>query len=144
MLSIWTSPKFCRLVNSLDSSIFQQMTNNKICMTGIMRFVMEKVRNSFGKTRKYCIHMFCFFPAFSLSLSQTTLFRLFETERIRRRQFQIQWKWQKVLHMGRKHCGKRRNCSLRAISPFLTVFSKGLHCRHVKTRACLGRGYQVH
>ena len=27
---------------------------------------------------------------------------------------------------GRKHCGKRRNCSLRAISPFPTVFSKDL------------------
>ena len=26
----------------------------------------------------------------------------------------------------RKHCGKRRNCSLRAISPFPTVFSTGL------------------
>ena len=42
--------------------------------------------------------------------------------------------------MGRKHCGKRRNCSLRAISPFPTVFSKHLHCRHVKTRAPLGKG----
>ena len=41
--------------------------------------------------------------------------------------------------MGRKHCGKRRNCSLRAISPFPTVFSKALYCRHVKTRACLGQ-----
>ena len=30
-------------------------------------------------------------------------------------------KWQR---MGRKHCGKRRNCSLREISPFPTVFSK--------------------
>ena len=28
--------------------------------------------------------------------------------------------------MGRKHCGKRRNCSLPAISPFPSVFSKGL------------------
>ena len=35
---------------------------------------------------------------------------------------------------------KRRNCSLRAISPFPTVFSKDLYCRHVKTRACLGKG----
>ena len=26
-----------------------------------------------------------------------------------------------------KHCGKRRNCSLRAISPFPTVFSTGLN-----------------
>ena len=31
--------------------------------------------------------------------------------------------------MGRKHCGKRRNCSLRAISPFSTVLSKGLFPR---------------
>ena len=48
--------------------------------------------------------------------------------------------WQNVLQTGRKHCGKRRNCSLRAISPFPTVFSKYLSCRHVKTRACLGKG----
>ena len=42
--------------------------------------------------------------------------------------------------MGRKHCGKRKNCSLRAIYPFPKVFSKGLCWRHVKTRACLGKG----
>ena len=36
--------------------------------------------------------------------------------------------------MGRKHCGKRRNCSICAISGFPTVFSKDLHCTHVKTR----------
>ena len=35
---------------------------------------------------------------------------------------------------------KRRNRLLRRISPFPTVFSKDLSCRHVKTRACLGRG----
>ena len=29
-----------------------------------------------------------------------------------------------VLQKGRKQCGKRRNCSLRAIFPFPTVFSK--------------------
>ena len=34
--------------------------------------------------------------------------------------------------MGRKRWGKRRNCSLRAISPFSTVFSKGLCPRGVK------------
>ena len=26
------------------------------------------------------------------------------------------------------------------ISPFLTLFSKDLYCRHVKARACLGKG----
>ena len=42
--------------------------------------------------------------------------------------------------MGRKHCGKRRNCSLRAISPFPTKFSKGLFPRGVKRCHCVGRG----
>ena len=75
-----------------------------------------------------------------LTLSQTTNFRLFQIQRLCSWQFQMWWKWQKVFQMGRKHCGKRRNCSLPAISPFPTVFSKDLYCRHVKTRACLGKG----
>ena len=28
---------------------------------------------------------------------------------------------------GRKHCEKRRNCLLQAISPFLTMFSKSMY-----------------
>ena len=40
--------------------------------------------------------------------------------------------------MGRKHCGKRRNCSLRAISPLPTVFSKGLFPRGFKRCHCVG------
>ena len=71
------------------------------------------------------------------TLSQTTNFRIFQTERICRRQSQIWWK-QKVLQKDRKHCEKRWNCSLWAISPFPTVFSKDLYSRHVKSRACLG------
>ena len=55
---------------------------------------------------------------------QATNFRLFETERVRRPQLQIWRIWQKVTQMDRKHCGKRRNCFLRAISPFPTVFQK--------------------
>ena len=31
----------------------------------------------------------------------------------------------------------------RAISPFPLIFSKDLYCRHVKTRACLGKGYTI-
>ena len=45
----------------------------------------------------------------------------------------------KVFQTSRKHCGKRRNCSLQAISPFPTVFSKDLCCRHVINMACLGK-----
>ena len=51
-------------------------------------------------------------------------------------------KWQKVIQTGRKHCGKRKNCLLRAISPFPTVFSKGLFPRGVKRYHCVGMGYK--
>ena len=61
-----------------------------------------------------------------------TNFRLLQTERVCRRQFEIQGKWKKVTQMGRKHCGKGE------ISCFPTMFSKDLYCRQVKTRACLG------
>ena len=74
---------------------------------------------------------------------QTTNFRLFQTERVCRRQFQIWRKWQKVIQMGRKHSGKNRNCSLRAISPFPTVFSKGLFPRAVKRCHCVGKGKSI-
>ena len=39
-----------------------------------------------------------------------------------------------------ENCGKRRNCSLRATSPFPAVFSKSLYCRHVKTQGLFGKG----
>ena len=45
--------------------------------------------------------------------------------------------------MGRKHCGKRRNYSLRAISFFPPVFLKDLYCRHIKNRSCFRKGQKV-
>ena len=39
-----------------------------------------------------------------------------------------------------ENTGKRRKCSLRGISPFPTVFSNDLCWRHIKNRACLGKG----
>ena len=61
-----------------------------------------------------------------LTHDQMISIRLFQTERVCRWQFQIWRKWQKAIQTGRKHCGKRRNWSLQAISPFPTLFSKGL------------------
>ena len=49
----------------------------------------------------------------------------------------------RVIQTGRKHCEKRRNCSLRAISPFPTVFSKGLFPMGVKRSHCVGMGQTV-
>ena len=78
----------------------------------------------------------------ALTLSQTTYFSLFQTQRNCRQQFRIWQKWWIALWKSRKPCGKRRNCSLWAISPFPTMISKDLYCRHVLTRACLGRGWK--
>ena len=84
-------------------------------------------------------------PAFSTllffwTLSQMINFRLFQTERVYRWQFQILRKWQNTIQTARKHYVNRRNCLLRAISPFPTLFSKDLYCRHVITKAYLGKG----
>ena len=78
----------------------------------------------------------------SLILYLTTNFKLFQTENVRRRQFQIQWNGRKF-YKRVENCGKWRNCSFRAISPFPAVFSKDLYCKHVKTRACLGKGINL-
>ena len=43
------------------------------------------------------------------------------------------------LRNGRKDW-ERRDCSLRAIFPFPTVFPKDLYYRRIKTRACWGKG----
>ena len=77
---------------------------------------------------------------YRLTHYHTTNFRLFQTERASRRQFQIWRKWKKGIQTGGKHCGKRRNCSLRAISPSPTVFSKGLFPRGIKRCQCVGMG----
>ena len=41
---------------------------------------------------------------------------------------------------SRKHCGKRRNCSLRAISPFPPMFSKALCSSCVEMSICGVKG----
>ena len=39
--------------------------------------------------------------------------------------------------------GKRRNWIVTSNFSFFPVFSKDLYCRHVKSRACLGKGYHT-
>ena len=46
----------------------------------------------------------------------------------------------KFLRRVENTVGKGEIAQKRAVSPFPTVFSKDLSYRHVKTRACLGKG----
>ena len=73
-----------------------------------------------------------------------TNFRLFQTERVCRRQFQIWRNWKKVIQTGRKHCGKRRNCSLRAISPFPDSVLKRLVSLGCQKVSLCGNGLSQH
>ena len=41
-----------------------------------------------------------------------------------------------IIWLSRKHCGKRRNCLLQAISPFRTMFSKAVQCWCIKMSIC--------
>ena len=109
----------------MDGRADGQRLNN---MPPIFRYGGIKIIMTTKSSIKYLTHY------------QTTNFRLFQTERVCRRQFQIWRKWQKVIQTGRKHCGKRRNCSLRAISPFPAVFSKGLFPRGCQKVSLCGNG----
>ena len=71
---------------------------------------------------------------------KTTNFRLSQTEKFEDTNFTFDENGGKVLKMGGKHCGKRRNCSLRAISPFPTEFSNVLYCRHILAEICQAMG----
>ena len=134
--------------NFLDWSKLKAFADNKINATLLQIFVLGWVGNIVGKGENAGYQHFLLSPqcfqkassSVSLTHYQTTNFRFFQTERVCRRQFQIWRKWQKVIQTGRKHCGKRRNCSLLAISPFPTVFSKGLFPRGVKRCHCVGMG----
>ena len=79
------------------------------------------------------------FSIVSITLSRMINFRLFLTVRVCKRQFQILWKWLKVFQTARKQCGKRRNCTLRAISPFSPVFSRLVQQTH-KNQGLFGKG----
>ena len=66
----------------------------------------------------------------------TTNFALFQTERVCNFKCDENGKFSKRVQNTLRKGG---NCSLKAISPLSTVFSKD--CRHIKIRDCLGKGH---
>ena len=132
IISFRTRLKFCRLRKELKSWKFRKL---EILISYQSINYISQVK-SYDKGERAELDLIAVSTK-PLTHYQTTNFRLFQTERVCRRQFEIWQKWQKVIQRGRKHCGKRRNCSLRAISPFPTVFSKGLFPRGVKRCHCV-------
>ena len=76
-----------------------------------------------------------------LTLSQTTNFGLFQTQRVcRRKFFKFDENGGKFSKSVENTVGNREIACYEKFFPFPTVFSKDSKCRHVKTRACLGNG----
>ena len=144
MILIWvceTRKRAFGHLGKLSSRISLDGTLRADCADDLKRHFNQISECPFSRVARqyYNASLMCSSPPF-FNPFPNDKFRLFHTERVCKRRFQIGLKWQKVLQTGRKHCGKKRNCSLRAISPFPTVFSKDLYCRPVKTMACLGKG----
>ena len=80
----------------------------------------------------------CTTISLALKLSQTTNVRLFQTQNLQTTISEFDESG-RMFSKRVENTGKTRNCSLRAISRFPTVFLKDLYYRHVKTRAGLGK-----
>ena len=68
-----------------------------------------------------------------------TNFRLFQTERVCRRQFQIRRKWKKVIQTGRKHWEKEKLLFMSNFSFSHSVFKRLVSQGHQKVSLC-GKG----
>ena len=79
-----------------------------------------------------------------LTLSQITNFRLFQPERVADNNFKFDENGRKFSKRVENTVGKAEIACYEKLryEQFLlfTVFSRDLYCRHVKTRACLGKG----
>ena len=68
-------------------------------------------------------------------------YRLIQIETNCRQHFKVHLKWKISTIQGRKHCEKRRNCLLQAISPFLTMFSTAIYL-YISMPYCVVMGLQ--
>ena len=78
----------------------------------------------------------------SLTFSQMTNFSLFQTERVCQRQFQIWWKWKKVLRKGRKHWEKEKLLVTSNFSSSHSVFERFV-LQTCKNQGLFGKGWKV-
>ena len=75
-----------------------------------------------------------------LSLSQMTNFRLFQTEKFADNNFKFDENGRMFSRQVENTVGKEGIVRYEQILPFPQCFQK-TYCIHVKTRACLGKGY---
>ena len=97
--------------------------------------------------RFFCSSLYNLSSATGLTLSQTTILdssKMKEFVDNKDNNFSYDKKMQKDLQEGRKHCGKMRNCSFRAISHFcLSVFKRHI-LQTCQTKGLFGKGLTLY
>ena len=110
-------------------------------ITNKQQFSLFQYQKSRSKASEYSYAEKDFCVVINLTHYQTTNFRLVQIKHSADDNFKFDENTRKLSERVENTVGKRRNCSLRAISPFPTVFSKGLFARGVKRCHCVGIGY---
>ena len=119
----------------LDQTKLKAFANNKSNVKKMIISVFDRVENIVVKIPSKGVIVWEWIKLSSvnaLNHYETTNFRPFQTERVCSRQFQIGRKWQKVIQMGRKLCGKKGE-----ISPFShSVFKRLVSQQRQKVSLC--------
>ena len=117
-----------------------------------MNFILGRVKNILGKGENAGYQHFLFVPKCFQKASPSRvvksqdcvlkdqpirrqIFRLVQIKTNCRQHFRVHSKLKNKCHnklYGRKHCDKRRNCLLQAISPFFTMFSTTIYLQCIK------------
>ena len=121
---------------SLDSSNSKAFADEYWWLNGTQspKFVRGRPESTEGKRAECWLP--AFFPHWSIFLNDIFLWPLtwyanFRFFKFSSKKHMMSKTWPNgdtVIWLSRKHCGKRRNCSSRAISPFPTMFSKAVCC----------------
>ena len=119
----------------------------KMLVTSIFSFSHNVFYSVSVQTSSFELHLFCCLQMLSvwseillsdieLTHNQMTNFRLFQTERVCRQQFQIGRKWKKVIQTGRKHWEKEELLIMGSFSFSHSVFKRLVSQGRQKVSLC--------
>ena len=124
----------------LDWSKFKAIADDKIKVTEKLKIFLACVENIVGKGENACYQHFLVFPQCFPKASSAGSFKVvivwyrvnplsdmpilgFSTSAVKKNMMLKIWtNGDTIILPSRKHCGKRRNCLLQAISSFPTMF----------------------
>ena len=81
-----------------------------------------------------------YLESFTIALSLTTNFRLFQTERVSRQQFQSWWKWKNFLQACTKHSGEKEKLLVMSNFSFSHIVFKRLLLQTCKIQGFFKKG----